>query len=157
MYIDKFHKSCVDYMTSTCCKSTIHTTICLQPCTLPSWTNSCTQRYKKVNIVTEFQMHTSLLPTLSNNKQSSSCHLHSTVWPQYHLPPPTIQIHIPASYNNCTSKPSGRRFQSLFAFHQLNSTSTQPCKHVAYYSPPNVHIYSLLAEQLCCSVMSLLV
>ena len=31
------------------------------------------------------------------------------------------------------------------------------CKHVAYYSPPNVHIYSLLAEQLCCSVMSLLV
>jgi len=31
------------------------------------------------------------------------------------------------------------------------------CKHVTYYSPPNVHIYSLLAEQLCCSVMSLLV
>jgi len=31
------------------------------------------------------------------------------------------------------------------------------CKHVAYYSPPNVHIYSLPAEQLCCSVMSLLV
>ena len=30
------------------------------------------------------------------------------------------------------------------------------CKHVAYYSPPNVHIYSLLAEQLCCSVMSLM-
>jgi len=31
------------------------------------------------------------------------------------------------------------------------------CKHVAYYSPANIHIYSLLAEQLCCSVMSLLV
>jgi len=31
------------------------------------------------------------------------------------------------------------------------------CRHVAYYSPPNVHIYSLLAEQPCCSVMSLLV
>ena len=31
------------------------------------------------------------------------------------------------------------------------------CKHVAYYSPPNVHIYSLLTEQPCCSVMSLLV
>ena len=30
------------------------------------------------------------------------------------------------------------------------------CKHVAYYSPSNVHIYSLLAEQLCCSVVSLL-
>ena len=36
----------------------------------------------------------------------------------------------------------------------LNGAS---CKHVAYYSPPNVHIYSLLAEQLCCSAMSLLV
>jgi hypothetical protein len=35
-------------------------------------------------------------------------------------------------------------------------TVTQ-CKHVVYYSPPNVHIYSLLAEQLCCSVMSPLV
>ena len=30
--------------------------------------------------------------------------------------------------------------------------SVEGCKHVAYYSPPNVHIYSLLAEQLCCSV-----
>jgi hypothetical protein len=31
------------------------------------------------------------------------------------------------------------------------------CKHTAYYNPPNVHIYSLLAEQPCCSAMSLLV
>ena len=35
--------------------------------------------------------------------------------------------------------------------------SVEGCKHVAYYSPPNVHIYSLLAEHLCCSVMFLLV
>ena len=48
------------------------------------------------------------------------------------------------------------RFSSQYNSQQTPENKVE-CKHVAYYSPPNVHIYSLLAEQLCCSVMSLLV
>ena len=48
-------------------------------------------------------------------------------------------------------------FQGSKLAHASQPIFSPACKHVAYYSPPNVHIYSLLAEQLCCSVMSLLV
>ena len=48
-------------------------------------------------------------------------------------------------------------FQGSKLAHASRPIFSAACKYVAYHSPPNVHIYSLLAEQLCCSVMSLLV